>query len=88
MFWKKKQITVTVKLFAGLEKEAKLDPYDPYKGVNLELPEGSRLRQAVKMLHLTQPSSIAYFISGERVSLRRKLKQGDEISCLRPLGGG
>jgi sulfur carrier protein ThiS len=88
MFWRKKLITVNVKLFAGLDKEAKLEQYDPYKGVELEFPEGTRLRQVLKMLHLSQIKSVAYFIDGERIGLRTKLKQGDEISCLRPLGGG
>ena len=31
---------------------------------------------------------LAYFINGEQVGLRKKLEDGDEITCLKPAAGG
>jgi len=87
MFRQKKQITVKVKLFGGLDKSVH-GVYDPYSGIVVTLPEGSRLGHLVKKLRLPDSSALAYFIRGERVGLKTKLTDRDEIACLRPLGGG
>jgi len=88
MFRQKKQITVKVKLFGGLDKPVQADGYDPYSGIVVVLPEGAKLRHLVKKLRLPDPGSLAYFIRGERVGLQTKVADRDEIACLRPLGGG
>ncbi len=86
MFRQKKEITVKVKLFGGLDKS--VQGYDPDSGIAVGLPEGARLRHLVKKLRLPDSRSLAYFIRGERVGLQTKLSDHDEIACLRPLAGG
>jgi molybdopterin converting factor small subunit len=81
-------ITIKVRLFAGLDQDAKLKHYDREQGLNLTVPRGTRLKKVVKMIGLTDRHLLAYFINGERSDLRQKLKDGDDISCLKPAAGG
>jgi hypothetical protein len=81
-------ISVTIKLYAGLDIDAGVAGYDPATGVSLQIPNGARLKHAVNHLGLPDRRRLTYFIDGTRVGLWRKLKDGDEISCLRPLAGG
>ncbi len=81
-------ITVRIKLFSGIDKNLKLQNYDPAEGVTMKIDSGKRLKWALKTLGLSNLSSYAYFRSGERISSWAKLKNGDEITCLRPSGGG
>ena len=83
-----KTITVTIKLFSGLNKEIQTEGYDPGKGMSLSIKKGSRLKGVLKGIGLKNLSSNAYFRSGERIGLWTKLRDGDEVSCLRPSGGG
>jgi hypothetical protein len=81
-------ITVRIKFFSGIDKELKLENYNPTEGLSMSIPSGKRLKWALKSAGLTQFSSYAFFRSGERVSTWSRLKDGDEVSCLRPAGGG
>lgn len=81
-------ITITIKLYAGLDVDAGVAGYDPATGVSFQVRQGVRLKHAVKQLGLPDRRCLTYFINGSRVGLWRKLKDGDEISCLRPLAGG
>lgn len=65
-----------------------LSGYDPYGGLVLDMPEGARLRTLVKQLRVPGYKRLQYFIDGKRVGLWRKLSDGEEITCLRPLAGG
>jgi molybdopterin converting factor small subunit len=40
------------------------------------------------MIGLSDRYALVYFIHGERVGLRKRLEDGDEIACLRPAAGG
>ena len=84
----KHTITIKVRLFAGLDQGADLKNYDHHEGLNLNIPKGTRLKKVVKMLGLPEGHLLAYFINGERVGLWRKLEDGDDISCLKPVAGG
>ena len=84
----KNEITVTLKFFSGMHRELSLKHYDPGKGITLTVKEGTRLKKALKDLGIRGLSSNAYFRSGERIGLWTKLRSGDEVSCLRPTGGG
>jgi molybdopterin converting factor small subunit len=84
----KQTITIKVRLFAGLDQDAGLNGYDRQKGLDLIVPRGARLKKVVKMIGLPDRHLLAFFINGERVGLRRKLEDGDEISCLKPAAGG
>lgn len=79
---------VRVKLFAGLEVDARVPHYDPFQGIVLDIPAGSRLKMVTRLLKLPDGGRLMYFINGARVGLWRRLKEGDEIVCLRPLAGG
>jgi len=81
-------ITVKVRLFAGLERDADVDDYDRNEGITLNVPDGTRLKKVLNMIRLSDRYSLVYFIHGEQVGLREKLEDGDEIACLRPAAGG
>jgi molybdopterin converting factor small subunit len=81
-------LSVNVRLFSGLDKVADVQGYDRDKGITVSIPEGTRLKKVVKMIGLADQYPLVYFIRGERVGLRKKLKAGDEIACLRPAAGG
>ncbi len=81
-------ITVRIKFFSGIDKELKLENYNPAEGLSMSIPSGKRLKWALRNAGMTNFSGYAYFRSGERISTWSKLKDGDEVSCLRPAGGG
>ena len=81
-------ITVKVRLFAGLDRNADVDDYDRDEGITLNVPAGTRLKKVVKMIGLSDRYSLVYFIHGEQVGLRKKLEDGNEIACLRPAADG
>lgn len=83
-----KEISVRIKFFSGIDKELKLDNYDPAEGMLMKVPSGKRLKWALKNAGMTSFSSCAYFRNGSRISTWTKLKDGDEVSCLKPSGGG
>ena len=83
-----KEITVCIKLFSGIDKELELVNYDPGQGRKLNIKKGARLKAALKMVGMRKFSMYIYFRNGERIGLWSKLKDEDEVSCLRPSGGG
>lgn len=83
-----REISVIVKLYAGLEKDSGIEGYDPARGIHLVLPDGTRMKKVVRRLQLKDSRRLIYFVNGKRVGMWRKLRSGDEISCLRPLAGG
>jgi hypothetical protein len=83
-----KEISIRIKFFSGIDKELKLEQYDPSRGITMKIPAGKRLKWALKNAGMTSFSGYAFFRSGERISTWTKLKDGDEVSCLKPSGGG
>ena len=88
MFHPRKKIVITVKLFGGIDKDAGLNDYDPDVGIDMQVPEGIRLRKAIRKIGLKKNSSMALFINGKQVGLGEKLNDGDIIFCMKPLAGG
>lgn len=88
MFRSRKNITVIVKLYSGLDKEVSLKDYNPYKGLTLQVRERTRLKAILKGLGLKNLSMYAYFINGQRAGLWTRPRENDEISCFRPSAGG
>ncbi|MBW1983758.1 MAG: hypothetical protein JRI53_03490 [Deltaproteobacteria bacterium] len=88
MFSPKKNITITVKLFGGLDSHAGMEKYDPDVGVNLGVPDRIRLGKAIKKIGLGKTNSISLFINGNPAGPRERLNHGDIIFCMRPLAGG
>lgn len=85
---KKENITVTVKLFSGLDEEAGIKDYDSDTGFELEVQGGVRLNKMLKKHGIAQSGAVALFINGNQVEPKEKLKDGDIIFCMRPLAGG
>jgi len=83
-----KEISVRIKFFSGIDKELKLSDYDPAVGILMKIPSGKRLKWALKHAGMTSFSGNAFFRSGSRISTWTKLKDGDEVSCLKPSVGG
>jgi len=84
----KSTVTVKVRLFAGIDKDANVDNYDRNEGLTLKVPNGTRLKKVVKMIGLGDRYALVFLINGERAGLRKRLEDGDEIACLRPVAGG
>jgi molybdopterin converting factor small subunit len=82
---RKPNIKVNVKLLAGLDK---IEGYVPEKGIELLVPEGIKLKKAVKSIELQQRELVCFMINGERVKSNAKLQDGDEIFCFLPFAGG
>lgn len=88
LFGKKKTITVTIKLFSGLERSAGLKTCDPGKGITLQVNEHARLKKVLARIGMKNLGLHVYFIEGERVDLRARLRDGDEVYCMQPSAGG
>lgn len=88
MFTKKKTVTVTVKLFSGLANGSTLTGHDPGKGTQVRVKDGTRLKKLASQVGLRNISSNVYLIDGERASLWSRLRDGNEVMCLRPSSGG
>lgn len=88
MLSRRKKIAITVKLFGGIDTDTGLTDYDPDIGMDLQVPEGIRLRKAIKKIGLNQINSMALFINGKQVGLRERLNDGDVVFCMKPLAGG
>ena len=84
----KNNITISIKLYAGLDRDLDIDDYNRHEGITLKVPKGTRLKKAMKLIGLSDRYAVAYFINGERIGLRRKLEDRDEIVCLKPAAGG
>ncbi|MBC8438115.1 MAG: hypothetical protein H8D87_00305 [Deltaproteobacteria bacterium] len=88
MFGLKKNITITIKLFGGLDADAGIEGYDPGVGIALCVTNRVRLGKAVKKIGLIRTDSMAMFINGNLAGPKQKLNDGDVIFCMRPLAGG
>ena len=88
MFGKKKEINVRIKLYSGLDKGLDLGGGDPGKGIEMILLDGTILKKALQSIGMKEFSSNAYFCNGKRIGLWKKLRQGNEVVCIRPSGGG
>lgn len=82
---RKPVIKISIKLLAGFDK---LDGYDPEKGFVLELTDGTKLKNALKLVDIPQKKSISYIINGEKANMNSKLGHGDEVFCFFPMAGG
>lgn len=83
-----KEISVTIKFFSGIDGDLKLDGYDPSRGISIKTSTGRRLRGVLKNFGLKKISSYVFFRGGDRIGVWSRLQDGDEVSCLRPSGGG
>ena len=83
--FKKKQISINVKLLTGLDK---IEGYDPQQGFQLLTEDGIKLKKALKPIALPWDQPISFLINGEKASSNSHLKEGDEVFCFLPFAGG
>jgi hypothetical protein len=88
VFWLRRRIRVCVKLFTGLHREVGLEDYDPKVGIEMEIRTGTRIRTVSKRLGLPTDGRVAFFVAGEKAGPWRKLREGDEVACMKPSAGG
>jgi len=88
MFGTKERISVKIKLFSGLDRQAKINHYDPDSGLDLQLSQGARLKKVFKTLGLSKSKSTVCFINGEKAGLNANLKNGDVVFFMKPASGG
>jgi hypothetical protein len=88
MFRKRKYISIRVQLYSGLHHELNAPGYDPYKGMELTIKNGTRLMEVLAGLGIRKLSSNAYFVSGRRIGLWTRLRDGNEVFCVKPGAGG
>jgi molybdopterin converting factor small subunit len=88
VFWPRTRIRVRVKLFTGLHREVGLMGYDPEAGIEMDIRKGARIRTVAKRLGLPGGVRVAFFVAGERAGRWHKLRDGDEVACIKPSAGG
>jgi hypothetical protein len=88
MFGKAGEISISIRLYSGLHHEISDPDYDPYTGKTLVIRNGTRLRTVIAGLGIRNPSTNAYFAGGKRIGLWTKLRDGDDITCIKPSAGG
>jgi hypothetical protein len=84
----KKIIQITIKLFSGLHSDSGIGGYDPEEGVVMMVKAGTRVGKIAKEMGLPDYRNLAYFVGGIKAGHRARLKDGDELVCLRPSAGG
>lgn len=82
------QITINLKFYSGVHRELNIEDYNPSEGLTITPASGTRLKKILTQLGIKNLSSLAYFRGGERIGLWSKVKDKDEISCLKPSAGG
>ena len=88
MFKRRPPIHITVRLYSGLDREAKVEDYEFSQGIAVQLPEGSRVKTVARKLGLRNISRILFVVNGQKVGLDHPLAEGEELICLRPSAGG
>ncbi len=63
-------LTVKVRLFGGIDKEANVGDYDRNEGLTLKVPKGARLKKVVKIIGLSKQYTLVFFINGEKAGYR------------------
>jgi molybdopterin converting factor small subunit len=79
-------IQVKVKLFATLRRF--FPDYDPEKGIDVKIEEGSTIESLIQALQLPQNEARVILISGISRKTSDVIKDGDQINIFTPLGGG
>ena len=88
MFRAREKITINVKLYSGLDRQANIGHYDPDSGFDLEIAQGARLKKVFKLIGLSTHESTVGFINGKKAGLSEKLNHGDAVYLMKPVSGG
>jgi sulfur carrier protein ThiS len=88
MFGRKKEITILIKLFGGLDADLGIEDYAPETGFSLQVVDRMRLGKVIRKIGFSKTDTISVFINGNPAGPGEKLSDGDVILCMRPLAGG
>lgn len=88
VLWPIPRVRVRVRLFTGLHQDIGLESYDPETGIEMDMRKGARIRTLARRLGLPGGGRVAFFVAGQRVGPWHKLREGDEIACMKPSAGG
>jgi hypothetical protein len=87
VFKKKDKISVTIKLFSGIEKTLKIHESGK-SGICVKAKRGTRLKHVLKKIGLENRKELVYFRNNIRINRWTRLEDGDVVSCLKISGGG
>lgn len=79
-------ITVNVKLFATLRRY--IPDYDPDKGIDVVLNEGSSLKGLIHALCLSRNEARVIIVNGMPRKMTDLINNGDQVSIFTPIIGG
>ena len=77
---------MNVRLFGTLRNH--LQEYDPSKGVNVVLSEGSKICNLLDMLGLPKDETKLFLVKGLARGIAYQLEDSDEVSIFLPMSGG
>jgi molybdopterin converting factor small subunit len=80
------RVKIKVKLFGTLSKS--WVGYDPAVGIELEVQEGTTVRDVTKVVQVSEASIGIVTINGKMVRADTKIMAGDEIKFFQPIAGG
>jgi len=79
-------VEITVKLFGTLGK--RFAPYDPQRGIEVILPDGSRVRDLLDHLEIPKSTGRVVSIEGRIVKPEEGLIDGATVHILQAVSGG
>lgn len=79
-------IKVNVKLFATLRRY--IPDYDPDKGIDVELNEGSTVEDLIHALHLSKNEARVIIVNGISKKLTDLINNQDQVNIFTPITGG
>ncbi len=82
------KIKIQLMFLSGIDREIGLVDHNQSTGLKLRVAPGTRLKSALKQLGYRPKSHHSFFCAGERITVRKKLKDGDQIACVSASAGG
>lgn len=79
-------IRVNVRLFATLRRF--FPDYDPEKGIDVNVEEGSTVQNLIQTLQLPEKEARVILINGKSKNQTDTITDGDQVNIFTPLGGG
>ena len=79
-------IRVNVKLFAALRNH--FPGYDPNKGIDVEMNEGSTNEDLIRALHLSQNEAGVIVVNGISKRITERINDRDQVNIFTPIFGG
>ena len=88
MFGPRKYITIKIKLYSGLDRQAGIDSYDPDSGIELKTAKNTKLKKVLGLLGLSRHEAVVFFVNGKKTGPNQKLNHNDVVFFMKPVSGG